>query len=263
MNSNLTFVLISSTNDLHVEDTLKSISEIGKVILIDGGPRANWSKAQPKISLVKLAEKYQSQYIARKYIYSADQYNFGLKNVSTEWAFIIDSDELLSPELGVFLENGDFGNFTYYSIKRINFYLGRKMSHGQFKPDWNIRLIQTKHCKYENRPVHARMQTYGIGSKAPGFLIHNTVQEVDFFFLKMLEFTKLEIDSREKMSKSNEKKARLRYLLQKLPFQPTLRFIYAYWFKLGVLDGKLGFLLARSASFYEVMVKLHKIGRDE
>lgn len=263
MNDNLTFVLISSTNDLFIENTLKSISKLGKVILIDGGPRANRSAAQPEISLISLAEKYRSQYIERKYIYSADQYNFGLKNVNTEWAFIIDSDEVLSPELGDFLEKGIFGKFTHFSIKRFNFFLGKKMSHGQFRPDWNIRLIQTQHCKYETRPVHARMVTHGIGSRAPGFIIHNTVQEIDTFFLKMLEFSKLEIESRAINPISNENKARVRSILLKLPFQPTLRFIYAYWIRLGILDGHLGYLLARSASFYEVMVKLHAIGRDE
>lgn len=262
MNKNLTFVLISSTNDLHIEETLKSISALGRVLVIDGGPRANFLTDQPKVSLVKLADKYGSQYIARKYINSADQYNFGLKNVNTKWAFIIDSDEVPSPELAYFLKQGDFGNFTHYSIKRFNFFLGRKMSHGQFRPDWNIRLIQIENCKYEVRPVHARMLTNGIGSKAPGYLLHKTVQDIDAFFLKMNEFSKLEVEARLLKNHSKEFKAKLRGILQKLPFQASLRFCYSYWFRLGFLDGHMGYLLAKSSSYYEVMVKLHSLDRD-
>lgn len=262
MNPNLTFIVISSTNDRTVEQTLKSISGIGRVMLIDGGPRKNHSSQLPEISLSKLADEFSCDYKLREFKNAADQYNYGISNVETEWAYIIDSDETLSNELKKFLESGYFHPSTHYKVKRFNYFLGKKMSHGQFRPDWNIRLISTEHCKYENRAVHARMITEGKGDKAPGFMIHNTVQNVDSFFLKMLEFTKLEIESRELKNRSAEGRAKLRAILQTLPFQPSLRFIYSYWFRFGFLDGRLGYLVARSASYYEVMVKLHSLDSD-
>ncbi len=262
MNPNLTFIVISSTNDSTVEETLKSISGIGRVLLIDGGPRRNLASRRQEISLLMLAEQYSCDYRSREFLNAADQYNFGISNVETEWAYIIDSDETLSMELRKFLESGSFETATHYSVKRFNYFLGRRMSHGQFRPDWNIRLISKKHCKYEDRAVHARMITEGKGEKAPGFMIHNTVQDVDSFFLKMLEFTKLEIESREVKNQSAEGRAKIRAILQKLPFQPSLRFIYSYWLRFGFLDGHLGYLVARSASYYEVMVQLHALDQD-
>lgn len=262
MNPNLTFIVISSTNDLSVEKTLESIAGIARVLLIDGGVRKHVSSLQQEISLSKLAVKHSCEYRVRQFVNAADQYNFGIASVRTKWAYIIDSDETLSIELRNFLESGNFDTATHYSVKRFNYFLGKKMRHGQFRPDWNIRLISTEHCKYEDRSVHARMVTNGQGSKAPGFMIHNTVQNIDSFFLKMLEFTKLEIDSRKRNNLSAEGKAKLRTILQKLPFQASLRFIYSYWFRFGFLDGRPGYLVARSASYYEVMVQLHSLGQD-
>jgi hypothetical protein len=262
VNPKLTFVVISSTNDLSVEKTLESIAGVGRILLIDGGARKHFSSLKGEISLARLAEHYSCEYRARNFINAADQYNFGIENVETEWTFIIDSDETLSSGLIDFLEKGNFASATHYSVKRVNNFLGRSMRHGQFRPDWNIRLIKTKHCKYEVRSVHARMLTVGKGERAPGFMIHDTVQDVDSFFLKMLEFTKLEIDSRLKKNLSTESKAKFRAVLQKLPFQASLRFIYSYWYKLGFLDGRTGYLVAKSASYYEVMVQLHALERD-
>lgn len=262
MNKNLTFIVISSTNDLSVEKTLKSIAGVAPVLLIDGGARKHFSSSREEISLSDLAKKYSIDYVARDFINASDQYNYGIENVKTTWAFIIDSDETLSDNLRYFLNRGDFRNATHFSVKRFNYFLGKKMRHGQFRPDWNIRLINVERCKYEVRAVHARMIADGKGAKAPGYIVHDTVQTIDSFFLKMLEFTKLEIDSRANGNLSGEKKARLRRIFQKLPFQATLRFIYSYWFRLGILDGRRGYLLAKSASYYEVMVELNALGQD-
>ena len=264
MNQNLTFVIIASENDFTVRKTFDSISKIGKVLLVDGGPRANsgFSTAET-ISLKELAFLHSATYLERKYDYAAAQYNFGLSHVDTEWAFIIDSDEIISQDLKNWLLTGDFGSKDYFAVKRFNFFLNQKVAHGQFKPDWNIRLFKKTLCKYEDRKVHARMEFNGTGGKAPSYIEHYTVQTIDKFVLKMIEFTALEKNSRAKGNSSNEFKSLVRSVIQQLPFQPSLRFIYSYWLKLGFLDGKIGYLLARSASYYEILVHLREFEFDE
>lgn len=263
MNPNLTFVLISSTNDVAIEKTLESIAGTAHVLLIDGGPRRIISSQRQEVSLLELSEKFSCEYRKRDFVNSADQYNFGINHVKTEWAIIIDSDETLSAELKEFLNQGEFGSMTYYAIKRFNYFLGKKMRHGQFQPDWNIRLIKVEYCKYEEREVHARMVTNGKGGKAPGYISHFTVPNITEFILKMVEFSRRELAARKQEDFSTEGKARLRKILQKLPFQAVLRFIYSYWLRRGFLDGREGYLLARSASFYEVLVQLHDLDKHE
>ena len=78
----------------------------------------------------------------------------------------------------------------------------------------------------------------------------------------MIEFTKLEEKSRKQTSDSNEFKAKVRYLLQKTYFQPTLRFIYSFILLRGFLDGKIGYLLAKCASFYETMSEMYSMEKN-
>jgi len=264
LNQKLTFVIIASENDLTIKKTLDSISKIGKILLVDGGPRSNPEfHFAEVVSLKELAVLYSATYLERKFEYAAAQYNFGLSNVETEWAFIIDSDEVVSNPLAKWLKAGDFGKKDFYSVKRINYFLNKRVNHGQFKPDWNIRLIKTGLCQYEDRKVHARMKVNGIGGKAPSFMEHRTVNSIDTFVLKMLEYSKLEKDARSMSYPTNELKSYVRFFMQKLPFQASLRFIYSFWFRLGVLDGRIGYLLARSASYYEILVALNEFNSDE
>ena len=59
MNNNLTFVLISSRNDLSILNTLNSISAVGKIIIIDGGLRKskNFNNGE-FLDLKKISENY-------------------------------------------------------------------------------------------------------------------------------------------------------------------------------------------------------------
>ena len=143
MNEQLTFIVISSTNDVSVEKTIESIYGLGRILLIDGGKRKHYSNITPgEISLENLAKKYNCDYLYREYDYAASQYNFGISNVATEWVYVIDSDETISTELSEWINRGNFESKTFFKVKRYNHFLGKNLSHGQFKPDWNIRLFK-------------------------------------------------------------------------------------------------------------------------
>jgi len=46
---------------------------------------------------------------------------------------------------------------------------------------------------------------------------------------------------------------RLKRLAQRLPFRPSLRFLYVYIWQRGFLDGREGFYFARLHAFYEFL----------
>ena len=46
---------------------------------------------------------------------------------------------------------------------------------------------------------------------------------------------------------------RLKRLVQRLPFRPSLRFLYVYIWQRGFLDGREGFYFARLHAFYEFL----------
>ena len=265
MNDNLTFLLIASNNDCKIIDTINSIKNIGKVLIVDGGPRKTFYSSEPSsITLKEIAVKHNLEYVTNPYEYAARQYNFGINQINTKWTFIIDSDETLTSTLAKWLSESSFTQLAdFFYVKRYNYFLDRRMKYGQFRPDWNIRLFRTDYCRYEDRAVHARMITRGSGAKAQGTLNHFTVQNLDAFFLKMIEFSSLELRSRRTRTRSTEVKAKIRIIFQYFPFQASLRFFYSYFFRLGFLDGRIGFKLAKCASFYEDMVDLRIITSND
>ena len=52
----------------------------------------------------------------------------------------------------------------------------------------------------------------------------------------------------------NGDKVEAAYLKHFVPFQPILRFLWMYVFKLGFLDGRDGFQLCLLSAFYEVVM---------
>jgi predicted DNA-binding transcriptional regulator len=48
-------------------------------------------------------------------------------------------------------------------------------------------------------------------------------------------------------------KRRLRRIFRKLPFRPTLRFLYVYLWQRGILDGWAGYVFARLHAQYEFL----------
>jgi hypothetical protein len=50
-----------------------------------------------------------------------------------------------------------------------------------------------------------------------------------------------------------DRRRKLKRLAQRLPFRPTLRFLYIYIWQKGFLDGREGFYFARLHAFYEFL----------
>ncbi len=53
----------------------------------------------------------------------------------------------------------------------------------------------------------------------------------------------------------------MRQLMRRLPFRPTLRFCYSYFWKRGFLDGRAGYIFCRLLASYEMLnvFKAHEI----
>jgi hypothetical protein len=259
MNKELTFLIISSTNDQSILETLESIYGVGEILIIDGGPRKGVGATQNnQVNLQEIANRFGAAYLANPYVNSANQYNFGIASIKTKWTFILDSDETIDAELKGWLLDANNHTLAHYEVKRYNYFLTNKIKHGHLGPDKQIRFFVTRDNRYESRAVHARLITTGTKGKTPGYLSHMTIPSIELFLSKMIVFTGREKLARGSGNESNELIAVIKRNAQKLPLQPTLRFCYSYFLKFGFMDGILGFQLAKCASFYETIVNLRK-----
>ena len=259
MNEDLTFLIITSLNDTQVEKTLANINGLAKILLVDGGARKkSHVPAQENDYVKNLAELYDAEYSKFHFENAAKSYNFGLDRVSSEYVFVLDSDEILDGNLREWISGGKYRQGEVFRVKRINYFLGEPLKYGLLRPDWNIRLFRTGTARYENREVHARVLTTKKINRAPGVLHHYTYTNVEALIERLRDYSAREILAREKSNSQIEAKGKLRNMFLKLPFQGMFRFIYNYILRLGILDGKRGFHFAAISLYYELLVAMRR-----
>lgn len=215
-----------------------------------------------------------------------------------EWVLIVDADERISAELwneiAIAIQDDRFDG---YHLKRKVIFLGRWLRHGGKYPDLNLRLFRHRLGRYENLQTQAAPETgdnevhehvilkrdgIAIPKSRIGLLetpmLHEDFRDLYHWIDRHNRYSNWEAQlylnflkgkSKEDTIRSNffgnaiERKRFLRRLWVWLPFRPTIRFITVYFFMLGFLDGKAGYIHARLISQYEyqISVKLYELQR--
>ena len=148
--------------------------------------------------------------------------------------------------------------------------LGKPLKHAYF-PNWNLRLFKHKFGRYEkitdlstdsgDHEIHEHVVVHGTTGKLKSIMDHHAFPTIDSFIEKHNRYSNWEAVV-ENSSKDDESylqhdgvkgKRRLRRIFRKLPFRPTLRFLYVYLWQGGILDGWQGYVFARLHAQYEFL----------
>ncbi|CAN5575714.1 hypothetical protein BH09PLA1_BH09PLA1_03180 [soil metagenome] len=191
-----------------------------------------------------------------------------------KWVLIVDADEWITPELTTEIDRAirdDDGHVGYY-INRKFIFMGRWIKHCGYYPSWNLRLIKRGYGEYEqltgigntgsgDNEVHEHVIANGPVGYLDDDMLHFAFPNIHTFMEKhnrysnweaAVQYRKADTTSAaigEKLSKRRRLKNFSRYL----PFRPTLRFLYAYVWKGGFLDGQPGLVFCRLLAIYEYL----------
>jgi glycosyltransferase involved in cell wall biosynthesis len=228
----LTAVVYTKNNEVVIEDALRSLSFADELILLDSGSSDN---------TVALAKPLVHRVEVRNWTGFCDQLNHIPTLATHEWILVLDADERLSPasiaEIQKVLEDP---KDVCYRFPRSTFYLNRWLKHGEFYPDYTLRLYQKGCGHYEGEP-HAQLLPQGtIGTMREPIkhlMFENLGQQLDTMNRYSLEHAQQKVAQGKKSSRM----AALVHSLQ--------RFVKGYVFKAGFLDGWAGFVAALTASF--------------
>ena len=201
--------------------------------------------------------------------------NWALENLpfSHEWVLILDADECLPPEaeeeIRKIVSNPNNKHSGYW-INRRYFFLGKPLKHAYF-PNWNLRLFKHKLGRYEkitelntdsgDNEIHEHVVVKGTTGRLNSIMDHYAFPTIDSFIEKHNRYSNWEAvvessaqDDETALQHGGVKgKRRLRKIFRKLPFRPTLRFLYAYLWQKGILDGWRGYIFARLHAQYEFL----------
>ncbi len=218
---------------------------------------------------VQIAKKMGARVVQHEYIYSAKQKNWAIPQAKHNWILLLDSDEVVTPELRKTIEKllrdpMELEKYDGFGIARKHYFFGKFLRWGGRYPLYNIRLFR-KTCRYEDRDVHAHIVLPKERIKnIKGDILHYSDRTLEQFFEKFNRYSTYQANYMLKVHQQGLKKfnwreilnpfylkAYLKDLWQFLPFTPTLRFLYMYVFRLGFLDGRHGFMIALLYGFQD------------
>jgi glycosyltransferase involved in cell wall biosynthesis len=203
-----------------------------------------------------------------------------------EWILIMDADEHATPKMAAEVRDVVTGRFKHpnparagsgdaYWINRKLIFMGRWIRHSGYYPSWNIRLFKHRLGRYERMQVQGDTQSgdnevheHVVLSTGPaGFLqhdfLHYAYPDLFSWVEKHNRYTSWEARTMEAgdtgqfraslFGTTVERKRWIKRFRRKLPFRPTIRFLYGYVFRAGFLDGYPGYVICRLMAWYEFM----------
>lgn len=227
----------------NILDAIESVSWADEILVVD-------SFSEDKT--VEIAKSKNARVIQRAYENSASQKNWAIPQASYFWIFLLDADERCTESLQKEIrETIDLNEgIDAYWIKRENYFMGKKVKYSGWGNDKVIRLFKRDTCKYENKSVHAEIVTKGRVSKLKEVIKHNTYKNMSHYFAK--------IDRYSTYAAKDLVKKHSRVSLYHLWFKPSWRFFKHYVLNLGILDGKVGYIISRMSAI-DVFLRFTKV----
>lgn len=175
-----------------------------------------------------------------------DTKNAALELATQPWRLCLDADEEVSGPLreaiGRFLRDPGAARFAGARFARKVHFLGRWITHGDWYPDYNVRLVSAGRARWGGDAiVHEKMICDGPVATLKGDLHHYSFPTLASHVAKMMPFAELFLEQQR------EKKAR--FSVARAVVRPGWRFFRAYVIKAGFLDGYPGFYIAWGTAF--------------
>lgn len=190
-----------------------------------------------------------------------EQKNFALSKASHKHVLSLDADEALSDELikSILKEKEKGFPADGYTMNRFNFYCGQWIRHGTYYPDRKLRLLDVNKGVWGGQNPHDKimMQPNVTIQHLRGDLLHHTYQTEEEHRHQTDRFST--IAAKAMFDKGHRSYA------YKLWLHPLAAFIKSYIIKLGFLDGKAGYQIARYTALhsYWKYVKLARLYREK
>lgn len=265
--ANVTVIIPTFNEELNLPHALASvIGRAKRVFVVD-------SESNDRTR--DIAQEAGATVVVQPWLGYANQKNWALENlpIDTDWVFILDADESITPELWKELRTissqptGQVAEAGYY-INRLTYFMGKPIRHCGFFPSYNLRFFKLGAARYEAREVHEHMIVTGETNRLKGIMLHEDRRGLEHFIAKHNRYSTLE--SRELYRGRLEGHVRaeelergiairrwLKYhVLPKLPISGVWRFIYMYFFRLGFLDGVNGLRFCVVLSMYDMFISL-------
>lgn len=185
------------------------------------------------------------------------------------WVFYLDADERCTPKLELEMKAAilaaDKGTIAF-EIPRDDYWGQSRLAHVQAS-HYYVRLYRPDKIHFE-RLVNPETKVNGKATRLSESIVHYPFSKgIDQWFDRHNSYSSLE--ARQVLSEMSHEqpgsevpndyrnsRATMKRVFERLPFRPTVRFLYLYVWKRGFLDGRAGWRYARLQMIYQMMIDL-------
>jgi glycosyltransferase involved in cell wall biosynthesis len=239
----LSVIVITNNESANIVECLASVSFADQFVVVDSGSTDN---------TVELAKSVGAQVVQ-----TTDWPGFGMQKnraldlATGDWVFSIDADERVTPELAEQIKaainseansgahsdikNDSKGNQVLaYEIPRLTQFCGQWIRHCGWAPDLVLRLFKRGSARFSNDLVHERIvQSQGTCGKLTTPMLHFSYPTPASYWRKLDQYS--QAWAQQKFTEGKQT-SMLRAALSGM-----VAFVRRYVFRLGFLDGALGF----------------------
>lgn len=228
---NLSAVIITKNEADRIGRCIQSLEGLASdVVVVDSGSSDD---------TIKIAKELGARVIETEWLGYGPTKNFGNAHAKHDWILSIDSDEYVTDDLKTEILRLNLSEPEVYTIDRQNYYLGQKIKHSGWSPDWVQRIFHKESVEWNDSLVHERLliPTDHKVLKIKGKLNHDSYRSKEDHISKIDKYARLKAESWVKNGKSPSSMKRL--------MGGTFKAFQSYVLKLGFLDGSAGLELAR------------------
>jgi glycosyltransferase involved in cell wall biosynthesis len=231
----LSVVIITLNEEKRIAKCLQSIRDLAdEIVVVD-----SFSTDQTQT----ICENFGARFIQHKWTNFGDTKRLATQLATYDCILSLDADEVVSPELKASIQKAK-NDWTAdaYHFNRLNFIGEKAIRHGGWYPDCKIRLFDRRKANWNEVPVHEVIVPIAndcVIAHLPGDLLHYSFEN--------------------RAALINSPKTKLytgMYGHKKKLAKPVVfikawfAFLRSYLFKLGFLDGKAGWAVAKSGMKY-------------
>jgi glycosyltransferase involved in cell wall biosynthesis len=268
----ITVIVSVKNEELNLPHCLEKLSAFDEVLVID-------SKSTDKTPLI--AKEFGYQVIDFEWNGKfPKKRNWALQNIpiKNEWVLFLDADEYLNAlfvkELKHEIATSDCDGFW---IVYNNFFMGKELKYGDkmkklalFKRSkGEFEKIEEDNWSHLDMEVHEHPIIRGKVGVLKSPITHKDFKSLDHYIAKHNSYSSWEASRFLQLSSKKDKhlttRQKLKYKLIQGGLLPTFYFLGAYVLKLGFLDGKEGYYLARFKEhyFFQIQTKLKELTKKQ
>ena len=229
--ASLSVVVIVKNEAHNIEACLRSVAFADEIVVLDSGSID---------STVQIARSLGADVTV-----NSDWQGFGVQKnralalARSDWVLSIDADERVTPELQSAIRQAvNAPAFNAYCFPRSSSYCGQYMRHSGWYPDYVTRLFRRGSARFSDDLVHEKVITSERVGKLQPPLLHESFRS----FEAVLDKTNRYSTAGAQILFNKGRNASV----SKAVGHGLWAFVRTYILQLGMLDGRMGFVLAIS-----------------